>query len=181
MTSRRSVLIALGIALAAFVATHLLPIPWSVHQLTAAMGGQPIFDMKPSFSTDEVYQRVAAFGEVGRAAYSRTVLTTDVVFPLCVLAFLFLLARYTAEQLTPARALRGLLLTMPIVYFVSDMAENAAIFVILSDFPARHELIGSYLGYLTVVKRVTQAGAILLPAALFFVDGARRLGTPGEP
>jgi len=180
MTSRRAVLIAFGVALAAFVGTHLLPIPGSVHQLTAAMGGQPILDMKPSFSADETYQRLAAFGEAGRAAYRRTVVTTDVVFPFCVLAFLFLLARYTADRLNPSRPLRVLLLAVPIICFLSDMAENAGIFVMLSDFPERHELVASYLGYLTVIKRVSQVASIVLPAILFFADGARRLGSTAE-
>ncbi|MEO6113355.1 MAG: hypothetical protein ABIP07_02755 [Sphingomicrobium sp.] len=174
MTSRRSVLIGLAVAIAAFAATHLLPIPGSVRALMESMGGQPIFDMEPSFSSDEVYERLAAFGEVGRAAYRHTVVTTDIIFPACVAAFLFLLARFTADRLDVSRGLRALLLALPIAYFLSDMTENVAIFVLLSDYPERHEIIGGGLGYLTVIKRAAQAASLLLPASLFLIHKVRQ-------
>lgn len=175
MTSRRSVLIAFGIMLTAFVATHLLPTPGSIHELMSATGGQAILDLKPSFTAAEVYQRLSAFGDTGRRVYRQMVWTTDVVFPTAVLAFLLLFARHTIEQLTPSRPVRTLLLALPLAYFASDMAENAMIYVLLSDFPLRHEVAGNYLGYVTMIKRIAQAGAVILPAGLFFLRDARNL------
>jgi hypothetical protein len=86
MISRRTVLIALAIAVTAFVVTHFLPIPGSVHEVLRATGGQLILDLKPSYSAEEVYERLMAFGDNGRAMYRRMMLSTDVIFPLSVLA-----------------------------------------------------------------------------------------------
>ena len=169
-------LLAFALAFAAFAATHLLPIPGSVRSLTAAMGGQPIFDMKPSLSSDEVYQRLAGFGEAGRAAYRSTVLTTDVIFPLCVLIFLFLLARYVADRLNLSRGRRLLLLAVPIAYFISDMAENVAIYTMLSSYPDRQEIIGGAIGYVTLFKRLAQGAAIMVPILLLVAFQFRRRG-----
>jgi hypothetical protein len=173
MTSRRSLLFAFVVAFLAFAATHLLPIEGNVRALTSATEGQPILDMKPSFSSDEVYQRLAAFGAVGRAAYRQTITTTDIVFPLSVFVFLFLLARYTAGRLNVGGRLRPLLLALPIAYFAADMAENAAVLAMLWDYPQRHDLIGGSIGYVTVVKRVAQAAALLGPLVLLLAGRIR--------
>lgn len=180
MTSGRSVILAFAAAAAVYVVTHLLPVPGSVHLLAQATGGQPILDLSPSFTAGEVYDRLAAFGGEGRAMYRRTLLTSDIVFPLSLTAFFFLFARHAAEQTTPLRAFRALLLTLPFAYFLSDLLENAAILKMLTDYPLRHGLIGDNLGYVTVFKRIAQIAALLLPLAFFFVAGARRLSAPAR-
>ena len=174
MTSLRSVLIALVILIAVFIATHMLPIPGSLRDLMAAAGGQIILDQKPAFSTAEVYQRLDAFGQIGRERYRWFLVTTDVIFPLTLLAFLFLLARYTSQQLAPAQALRGLLLIFPFAFFVFDMIENLSIFLMLSDYPERHQLMGGLLGYVTIIKRLSMYAAIVLPLVVFLLAGIGR-------
>lgn len=178
MTSRRSVLIALAFAGAIFVVTHLLPLPGSVRALAEATGGRPILDLDPSFSADEVYRRLAAFGVEGRAMYRQTLLTSDIVFPLSVLVFFHLFARRAAEQLSPPKPVRMLLLAMPFAYFLADLAENAGIFAMLAYYPARLDAIAGNLGFVTAFKRAAQFAALLLPAALFFMAELRRLSTP---
>jgi hypothetical protein len=173
------VLIAFVVALAVFAGTHLLPLPGTVHELMAATGGQPILDLQPSFSVPELYARLAAFGEEGRAMYGWMLVTSDIVFPLAVFAFLFLLARYAAGELSPPRPVRAVLLALPILYLVADLAENAAILMILSAYPENSALAG-WVGYLTVAKRIGQAGGVLLPLVLFFVKGAREVLPSGD-
>jgi hypothetical protein len=172
MISRRTVLVALAIAVTAFVVTHFLPIPGSVHEVLRATGGQLILDLKPSYSAEEVYERLMAFGDNGRAMYRRMMLSTDVIFPLSVLGFLALLAGYSAQKVALPMALRWLLLALPVAYFLSDMIENVSIFTMLSDFPERHKFLGDNLGYVTVFKRITQAAAVLLPTAVLILNGA---------
>lgn len=174
MTSLRSVLIAFAILIAVFIATHVLPMPGSLREVMATAGGQTILDQKPAFSTEEVYQRLDAFGPTGREQYRWFLVTTDVAFPLTLLAFLFLLARYTSQQLAPQPAQRSLLLIFPVAFFVFDMIENLSIFLMLSDYPERHELTGDLLGYVTVVKRLSMYAAIVLPLVLFLLAGIRR-------
>ena len=178
MNSLQAMLIAFTLVLLTFVVTHVLPIPGGLHDLMNLTGGQPILDQQPAFSSDETYRRLAALGEPGRTMYRRILLTTDVVFPLSVLAFLFVLARFTLRRLAQPSAVRRLLLVLPFAYFVPDMIENASIFVMLSDFPVRHEFLGKGLGYLTVTKRVSLFVAILLPAGLLLLAGGKRLHGP---
>ena len=179
-TLRRAVLIAFAAAIAIFVITHVLPLPGSVKALAEATGGQPILDLDASFSADQVYRRLAAFGEDGRAMYKRTLLTSDIVFPLSLLVFFHLFARHAAGQLSPPRPIRILLLAMPFAYFLSDLAENAGIFAMLAHYPDRLDAIGGNLGFVTAFKRAAQFGALLLPPALFFLAELRRLSTPPE-
>lgn len=174
MTSLRSVLIAFVILIAVFIATHALPIPGSLSDVMAAAGGQTILDQKPAFSSEEVYRRLDAFGPTGRERYRWFLATTDVIFPLTLLAFLFLLARYTSQQLGPPQALRGLLLLFPVAFFVFDMIENLSIFLMLSDYPERHQLTGGLLGYVTSIKRLSMYAAIVLPLVLFLLAGIKR-------
>ncbi len=175
MNSLGTVLIAFAILVVVFMVTHLVPmLPGSLADVTAAAGGQAILDQKPAFSAEEVYQRLDAFGESGRDLYKQFLVTTDVIFPLTLLAFLFLLARYTAQQLAPPQALRGLLLMFPVAFFVFDMIENLSIFLMLSDYPERHQHTGGLLGYVTVVKRLAMYAAIVLPLVLFLLAGIGR-------
>lgn len=175
MISLRPVLIAFAVLMAVFVATHLLAFPGSLTEVMAAAGGQSILDQQPAFSSDEVYQRLDAFGETGRALYGRFLITTDVIFPLSLLAFLYLLARYTLQYLAPVLALRGLLLLFPFAFFGLDMIENLSIYSMLLDYPEQHQFTGHWLGIITVAKRLSMFAAILLPLALFLLAGVRRL------
>lgn len=174
-TSVRSVLIGLAFAAAILIITHFLPIPGGLRELTGSNGGLPILDQKPSFSADEVYQRLGAFGEAGRQLYRRYVVTTDVVFPLSFLAFFFLLARFSSQKLAPGSSWRVVLLSVPFAWFSLDMIENLSIFAILSDFPQRNVLLSSYLGFVSVAKRYTMFGSLLLPLFVLILVTARRL------
>jgi len=175
MTSARSVLIALAIAVVVFVATHLLNLPGSLRELMAASGGQPILDQQPSFSTEELYQRLQAFGVAGRDLYKRFVVTTDIVFPLSLLAFLFLLARFTSGRLLLWPAVGAALAALPIIWFALDMTENLSILVLLSQFPERDEGIAASLGYVSLAKRYALLASLFAPLAMLLVAGARRL------
>jgi hypothetical protein len=175
VTSRRPLLIALAILIMVFIATHLLPLPGTLSDVTSAAGGQTILDLKPAFSTEEIYQRLDAFGQTGRDLYKRFLVTTDVIFPLSLLAFLFLLARYASQRLASPPALRSTLLVLPFAFFTLDMIENLSIFLMLSEYPERHQLTGRFLGYVTVAKRLSLYAAVLLPLALFLFAGLRWL------
>jgi len=172
--SGKAVLIALGVMLIAFVTSHIIDMPGSLRHLMAATGGQPILDLKPSFSADEVYERIAQFGETGRLLYRQMILTMDLAFPVCLFSFVLLLARYTNNRTAPGAALRWILLAAPFGFFIPDAIENASVFKILTDFPQRHEGLANSLGYLTVLKRVSIYVALALPLILLALDLWRR-------
>src|SRR5215208_2506561 len=103
--SLRSLLLTLALAIVSYIVTHLLPIPGGLRGVMAATGG-PLLDQIPSFSVEETYARIAAFGAQGRDVYRHFTLTTDVIFPLTWLPFLFVFARFAYARLGAPPAVR---------------------------------------------------------------------------
>jgi hypothetical protein len=170
-------LAAFVLAVLVFGVTHFMPIPGGLVELRAAIEGKPILDLSPSFTSDEVYARLEAFGETGRALYQRFTVSTDVVFPLTVATFLFLLARFAGGLIGAGSALR-IASALPLLWFAIDMTENASIFAMLSAYPERLDTIGANVGYVTVAKRAALFAAVAIPAAMLAVAGWRRFVAP---
>jgi len=158
------VLVALLVVVIIFAATHLVPTPGGVKAVTQLSHGLPVFDQRPSFSGSEVYERLQAFGDVGREAYQRMTYTTDVAFPLSMLAFLTLLGSYISQRRGLARSIRHWLRALPIAWFAVDMAENALIFLLIEAYP---NIIASapLLGPITILKFVLLLASILMVMA----------------
>lgn len=157
---------SLALAVAVFIGSHLLDVPGSLAELMKATKGVPIFDLSPVFSIDETYARIEAYGDEGRRLYQRFSVTTDILFPVVLVSFLILLARFTIDRMKLPAALRWVVLAAPFGYLIPDLIENLTIFVLLSDFPQRHEGLARVLPYFTLAKRLSLYGAILLPLGL---------------
>lgn len=174
MTSGRTVLIAFGLAAVVFILTHIAPIPGTLSDLMIVNGGHPILDQVPSFSTQAVYDRLEAFGADGRALYQQFLLTTDIVFPLGLLVFLFLFARLSAQRFGGWRVLRTFLPLVPVMWFALDMMENLSIVALLADYPEQNDFIASHLGLITLAKRYALGVSILAPVALLLYTTGKR-------
>ena len=87
---RHTLLIATVVAVTVVVAVHTLDFPGSVPRFEKISGGGVLLDAVPAFSVDDVYARLAGYGEEGRAGYAFRNLTVDVLLPLSMLPFLFL-------------------------------------------------------------------------------------------
>jgi hypothetical protein len=172
MTRFKFLLAAFVFALSVFFVTHLLKFPGSVAYLMEVSNGEKMLDMQPSFSTEETYRRLETFGEFGRRIYVRTIVTVDIIFPLSAFAFLFLWAKYAAEQVDIRNSLRKVLWSLAIAYVTLDFLENISIIIMLSKFPERFEFLGTYIGYLTQGKRISMIGALVLPAVFLLVAKA---------
>ncbi len=157
---------SLVVAVVAVVAVHFLQFPGSVPDFIRASGGGSLFDVKPSFSPEATYERLSAYGERGRKNYAFRNLTIDVILPLSVFPFLFLLMRYVLSRLRPSRVIGGLLLALPILYVAFDLAENASVLALLSNYPNRLEVVPVILPYLTVIKRAASLLALVVPLAI---------------
>lgn len=165
--SARGLLLPLAAFAVLFVATHLSSLHSGPRALSEALQGQPLFDQRPSFSADEVYARLTAFGPEGRAAYRRLTFGGDLLFPLGLFAFLLQLTRFVSERLpalTPR--LRALLLLPPLAWLLADLGENALLFRLLTRFPERHDALAGYLGTVTDLEFTLLLASIALPALL---------------
>ena len=177
---RHTLLIATIIAAAVVVAVHALDFPGSVPRFEKVSGGGVLLDAVPAFSVDEVYARLAGYGEAGRASYVFRNLTVDLLLPLSMLPFLFLVARRAGAGWSAASAFRVLLLALPFVYVVFDLAENGQVLALLRSYPDRQEAVAAVLPYVTSVKRVASVLAIVVPISILGTRAvrAKRLMAP---
>jgi len=174
MTNRKLFASALLVALLIVFAVHFLDFPGSVPDFKRASGGGTLLDAVPSFSEEETYRRLAAYGEEGRDNYAFRNRTVDVLLPLGVLPFLFLLMLRAVKRLPLGRPARAFLLSLPFVYVVFDLAENGSVVALLASFPDRMHLISAALPYLTSVKRAASVLALAIPLLIFGYSLVRR-------
>lgn len=174
MTNRELYVSALLVAVLIVFAVHFLDFPGSVPDFRRASGGGVLLDVKPSFSEEETYRRLAAYGEEGRDNYAFRNRTVDVLLPLAVLPFLFLLMLRAANRLNLGRTARAFLLSLPFVYVVFDLAENGSVLALLAGFPDRMRLLTAALPYLTSVKRAASMLALVIPLLVFIYSLVRR-------
>ena len=166
MIHLKLVIIAFIVLVVIFIGTHALKFPGTISYLMEITQGQNTLDLQASFSSAETYGRLEAFGEIGRQMYMRTMLTVDLIFPLSMALFLFLFATYTWQRLEMKPMVGRSIKSLSIAYLILDFLENSTIFFLLLRFPDRLEFLGSYIGYLTIGKRIATYGAIFIPMAL---------------
>lgn len=168
-TSAKALLIAFVVFASVFVATHMSPQFGGAKAISVATHGMPILDQRPSLSSDDVYRRLDAFGMAGRDMYQRFTYSSDVGFPLTLLVFLSLLAKFVAQRSVLSRQWSRALVVLPFVWFASDMLENAIVYSLLSHFPTRNEILGGMVGFVTVAKFGLLLLSIAVPAVCLLV------------
>lgn len=157
-----------------FVGTHFFEIPRSSKAVTKALSGLEIFDKKPSYNSDEVYSRIEMFPEDGRQLYKQFTYTIDLLFPITLFTFLFLLARFTNDRTAVARSLKIVFIVLPIVWLAMDFVENLTIYRLLDLFPIRNKALAGFLGYITITKFTLLLLSIVVPTALITRHNVRR-------
>ena len=166
-TSRRILLQTFLVFLLVFIITHVFEIPWGSKAVSHLLGGIEIFDKRPVFSSDAVYERISLFPAEGLMAYKRFTYTIDAIFPISFFIFLLTFSRFVYQRITIPKYLENVSINLPIFWFLSDLVENAVIFNILSKFPSQSEFLGSSLGFITVIKFGLLLLSILTPSVLF--------------
>lgn len=137
--------------LAVLLITHAVEIPWGSKELGQLLDNKPLFDHHPSFTSEEVYQRIASFSTAGIEAYKRFTYSIDLLFPTVLFFFLFTLTGFV-QNYAPSTYLLRFLPALPIAWLLSDLMENALLFTILHIFPRQIHFPAGMLGYITFVK-----------------------------
>jgi hypothetical protein len=164
----------LGAVLIVF-AVHFLDFKGSVLNFEKVSAGGTLLDVKPSFTEEEAVQRLAAYGEEGRKLYAFRNLTVDILLPISVLPFLFLFMRRALQGVSIGPVGRALLVSLPFVYVLFDLAENGAVLALLEAYPSRIHILYAILPYLTVVKRMASMLALVIPLLIFSFLLVRRM------
>ncbi|WP_447636903.1 hypothetical protein [Flavobacterium microcysteis] len=154
------------IFLIVFIITHTFTIPAGSKQVSMLLGGLEIFDKKPLFGSDAVYDHIQSFTEIGIHAYKRFTYTIDVIFPLSMLTFLHTFAKFTLQRLKLPKYFFKTVRLLPWIWFGFDMLENTTVYYILSEFPKQYPFVAGSLGWITVAKFVLLFLSLLVPASL---------------
>src|SRR5213593_3557301 len=109
MTKRRTLTLAFLWAFLVVFSVHFLDFPGSVPRFYAVSRGGVLLDVSPSFTVDAIYKRLSDYGEEGRKNYLLRNVTVDLILPLSLLPFLFLLMLNALTSLQLNRRLRVLL------------------------------------------------------------------------
>lgn len=166
MANRRTFIFAFVLAFVVVFAVHFLDFPGSVPRFKETSGGGVLLDQSPSFTVEAIYQRLSDYGEEGRKSYAFRNATIDILLPLSLLPFLFLLMFHALRSLQLNRSLRVLLLSLPFVYVIFDFIENADVLVLLNNYPKRMDFMAGLLPYVTSVKRVASLLALFVPVSI---------------
>ena len=167
-------LTAFGIFAIVFVGTHFFEIPRSSKAVTKALNGLEIFDKKPSYTSDEVYARIEKFPEHGLLLYKQFTYTIDILFPITLFAFVFLLARFAIQRTIISRTLQLLLIAIPVSWLIMDFIENAIIYNLLDNFPVKNVALAGTLGFVTITKFSLLLLALLAPTLLIAFQNLRK-------
>lgn len=176
--NRKPLVAAFLWAIFVVLAVHLLQFPGSVPDFERASGGGKLLDVMPSFSVDTIYSRIEQYGASGRRNYFLRNLSVDLILPLSLLPFLFLLMRHAISHLSPGRIARASLLSIPFAYVGFDLAENASVLALLASYPHRLTTLPAVLPFLTVIKRAASMLAIFLPLLILAFAGLRTWRRP---
>jgi hypothetical protein len=145
--------------------------------VSRACHGRSALDVRSHWTAADARDLVAACGTEGRAAYFRLELL-DLVYPLLCGLALLLVSSLLIRRL-PGRRWR-LLLIPAIAMTVLDYGENAAVWNILSTWPAVADLPAHLGGAATVAKRAAGLVAYLAVPLLLLTVGLDRLRIPAR-
>ncbi len=103
-----------------------------------------ILDTRIYYTPDEAYKSISGYGDEGRSLYVQTTLLLDYLYPwIYSLLLSIVLFRLSGKHRISL---------LPFFILVLDYAENTAILIMLTRYPARFDLLASTAGIATFSK-----------------------------
>ncbi len=135
-----------------------------------------IGDIKPldllfSYSPDLLYEHLVALGAKGRDAYTRMLLTSDLVFPVIYSMSLSIALMLVVLKLLPLAS--TYLCLLPFMIVIADWLENLSLVMIIHEFPERADVLASYASAFTSLKWVLVVLTVLILLTLVAFGVAR--------
>ncbi|MCA0146137.1 hypothetical protein [Blastococcus sp. LR1] len=150
--------------------------PGLVGAVSRACSGRSALDVRTGWTAGDARDLVAVCGSEGRAALVRLQLL-DLVYPLLCGLALLLVAALLVRRLS-GRGWR-LLLVPAVAMTVLDYGENAAVWTILSTWPAVGDMPALLGGVATTAKRAAGLAAYLAVPLLLLAVGFDRFRARG--
>lgn len=116
------------------------------------MSGFRTLDIEFSYSPEEVFARLNAYGYSGRLLYLLSSWTIDFLYPLLYsFLFAFMLTFFLQRAFSPGHAFIRLQ-SLPFVILFFDLIENGLIAFLLAFYPAKPVLIAIAASFSTTLK-----------------------------
>jgi len=147
---------AMGIALLVFFGLDRFG-PYA--KLRAHTAGANLPEARPGYTADELVSFIGDLGEAGRGLYLRCQLWDLIVPVLLGAALVLLFALLIQKTGSTTKWLRRLAL-VPLVYVVTDLAEDIALILFLRTYPAE-SMLTYVIPLLTTVKLIALGGLLL--------------------
>jgi hypothetical protein len=152
--------IALAVALYAFYLASVMPAQSLESHAYAGNWGGP--DRHFFYTPDELYARVATWGEAGRRQYIKFRLGLDIGFAFSYAAFLITVTGVALRKAWPGAARRRRLLLLALIPMSCDLLENALGIGLVRAFPARFDALAWLTTCITALKWISLALAHLV-------------------
>ena len=165
----------LGALIVIFLVLFLVVFPMAAAQLASYSGDVRMIDSLYSYTPDQVYQMISAYGEQGRSLYILTTLTADLLYPLDYSLLLSLLIIATYRQAFPGGRMVRPMSLLPFITALFDLLENAGVVAMLASFPQQLTLIAQASSIFTSLKWGFLVISIVLVLVGFIGLAAARL------
>jgi hypothetical protein len=125
-------------------------------------GGPGPLDLEIFYTSNAAYEKIAAYGEAGRAFYRTTELTTDILYPIVYTLFFSLLITYLFQRAFDPQSPFQRAHLLPFGAWFFDLLENIGIVTMLTAFPTRLDWLASLTGVITLIKWLFAFGSMLM-------------------
>ena len=121
--------------------------------LSGEMKNAPPIDLAFTYTADEVYNWIDAYGTEGRASYMRGEMTIDIIYPLVYTAlFIGILGFATQYREYPRLSGYRWVVISPLFIWFFDLLENSGIVLMLMKFPEQLNTVALLTSYATTLK-----------------------------
>ncbi|MBN1430173.1 MAG: hypothetical protein JXB07_17520 [Anaerolineae bacterium] len=154
----RNILIFLGL----FILLNMTILPMAAGRIDADSQGVGPIDLQFTYTSDQVYDLIDAYGQDGRGFYTIFELTGDVIYPIINMLWLSLALTYLSNRIFDMQSrLRGLAL-LPLGCFVADLLENIGIVVLLANYPRKLSWLIPIISVFTSIKWIVFGASLIL-------------------
>ncbi|MEW5986985.1 MAG: hypothetical protein AB1791_10165 [Chloroflexota bacterium] len=146
-------------------------------RIRAASGGVGAIDLLFTYTPEQVFGMVAAYGEAGRRLYAWVEVTADLVYPIVYSLFFSLLITYLFRRASISEKLTRWAGFVPLTGALFDYAENIGIVTMLLSFPAQPAAVALLSSIFTTIKWLLAGASLVLVLAglvLLLISRLRR-------
>ncbi len=136
--------------------------PWCERWIGLPESKTRLLDVCFGFTPDMAYQMLNSYGDPGRHRYAVATLLVDGVYPLVYTGLLVFLLTILLSGIFSESSRWRMLNLWPLAALAADYAENAGIFILLTNFPDRLDGVAVWASIAGMAKWTAVISALVL-------------------